>query len=63
MTDTATELIVETPKPGGLGLTYTIRRYRASRPVTIAEVWVEFARPGRSKPVVAMAGGTVRVTF
>ena len=62
MTDTAIELIVETPG-AHTNAPYTIRRYRASRPVTIAEVWAEFAKAERSKPVVAMAGGTVRVTF
>lgn len=62
MTDTATELIVETPGAYA-NAPYTVRRYRASRPVTIAEVWAEFAKAGRSKPVVAMAGGIARVTF
>ncbi len=60
MTDTATMLIVETP---GHADRYTIRRYRASRPVTLTEVWDEFAKPGRPKPIVTMAKGTVRVTF
>ncbi len=63
MTDTATTLIVETPKVGNPELCYTIRRYRASRPVTLAEVWDEFAKPGRPKPIVTMAKGTARVTF
>ena len=60
MTDTATTLIVETP---GHGDEYTTRRYRASRPVTLTEIWDKFAKPGRPKPIVTMSGNTVRVTF
>ena len=62
MTDTATKLIVETPTPGK-SLLYTRRAYRASRPVTISEVWDKFAKPGRPKPIVTLSGDTVRVTF
>lgn len=60
MTDTATTLIVETP---GAGNRYDTRRYRASRPVTLTEVWDKFAKPGRPKPVVTLSGDIVRVTF
>ncbi len=60
MTDTATTLVVETPGPNDR---YTTRRYRASRPVTLTEVWDQFAKPGRPKPIVTMAKGTARVTF